>query len=631
MPTSLTRPLLMCIALMPCAIWSPPCVMATTIDWPQLSFTQIASGASTPTSIADAGDGSGRLFITDQSGRVLLVQSNGVVPFLDISNRVEYAAGTELGLLSVAFPPGFATKQYFYVFYNRQLDSASTISRFFVSSTNANVADPTTEQTVLAVPIDPEACYTLSGGLLIFGPDGFLYAALGDSGFCIGSTNQAQNTERFEGKILRIDVESSTNAYQVPLDNPFVGNTNYLPEIWALGVRNPWRFSFDRANGDFYMGDVGQIESEEVNFKPAATTAGQNYGWPIREGLHLYAGPDPAGIPLTDPILEYLHTGPPASITGGFVYRGPGPNRMTGIYFYADAYSGKIWGLKQDGTNWLNQQLARQPYFITAFGEDESGQLYVADYISGKIYRMDDSGAAVAPTFYPPGTNSFTDTITLSSLSSNVVIRYTLNGVDPVATDPGISSGGTVSISSGATLKARAFRNDLLPSSVASVTYNLKVARPFFNPPVGPATNGQLITLLCATPGATICFTLDGTDPTAGSPVYSSPVAFTNGVPLKAAGFKAGFAASTAAAFVPSSVVIQNYSHGNSDLNNLFSCLSQPGWTYQMQVGEDPLHWRNFGGTQAGTNGLLTFKDNNVPPAPLRHMFRIKAVEDSGL
>ena len=334
MKPSLVRALLMCVAFISCAICSPYCARATTIDWPQLSFTQIASGASVPTSIAAAGDGSGRLFVTEQSGRVMLVQSNGVVPFLDITNRVAYFANSESGLLSVVFPPGFATKQYFYVFYNSGFDAgAATISRFFVSSTNANVADPTTEQTVLMIPVDLGACYNLSGGLLMFGPDGYLYAATGDSGFCPDSTNQAQSTQRFEGKILRLDVESSTNAYRVPPDNPFVGNTNYLPEIWALGVRNPWKYSFDRANGDFYMGDVGQIESEEINFKPAATTTGQNYGWPIREGLHLYAGPDPAGIPLTDPILEYLHTGPPASVTGGFVYRGPGPSRMSGIYF----------------------------------------------------------------------------------------------------------------------------------------------------------------------------------------------------------------------------------------------------------------------------------------------------------
>ena len=279
----------------------------------------------------------------------------------------------------------------------------------------------------------------------------------------------------------------------------------------------------------------------------------------------------------------------------------------------------------------MNQQVAKQPYFITAFGEDDLGQLYVADYISGKIYLMADGGAAVAPTFNPPGTNSFTDTITLNSISTNVVIRYTLNGVDPVATDPGISSGGTVSITSGVTLKARAFRGDLLPSSVTTVTYNLKVARPNFNPPMVSATNGQLITLSCTTPGATINYTLDGTDPTSGSPVYSSPIPFTNGVTLKAAGFRAGFAASAVATFSASSIVIQNYVLNFSGFNNTLSCQSVTNWIYQLQVGEDPLHFRNFGGTQEGTNGTLIFKDDNTPPAPMRHLFRIMATEDSGL
>lgn len=383
-------------------LWSVSSAAET--DWPQLQFTQFASGISAPTSIAAPGDGSERLFVTEQSGRVMLVRSNSVSVFLNLQDRVQYIPGTELGLLTVAFPPGFATNRHFYVFYNGLGDDStparSRISRFQLSSTNSDIADPSTEQVVLSLPYPEESVYTLSGGQLVFGPDGYLYIGMGDSGFGGALTNHAQKTRSLQGKILRIDVENSS-TYKIPVDNPFVGNTNYLPEIWALGLRNPWRFSFDRANGDFYMADVGQIESEEINFLPAPASGGQNYGWPIREGRHYYTGPDHHGLTLTDPVFEYLHTGPPASVTGGHVYCGSVSNRMSGIYFFADAYSGKISGLKRNGAQWVSQLLAQVPYFITSFGEDQAGRLYLADYISGKIFSISDAGNAAAPTFTP--------------------------------------------------------------------------------------------------------------------------------------------------------------------------------------------------------------------------------------
>ena len=459
-------------------LWSS--VAARQTDWPQLKFTQIANVAR-PTSIADPGDGSGRLFVTDQSGLVMAVQSNSVTTFLNIQDLVDYVPGRDHGLLSVVFPPDFATRQYFYTFYNPAA-GASTVSRFFVSSTNANIADESTEQVLISLPPPGIQFLTLSGGDLVFGPDGYLYVGMGDSGFALNLTNEAQNTHAYHGKILRIDVESSTNQYRVPTDNPFVGNPNYLPEIWALGLRNPWRFSFDRATGDCYIGDVGAVEAEEVDFKSAGSPAGLNYGWPILEGNHLYAGPDQPLQTLTAPIAEYLHTTSISAITGGYVYRGPNGGRMTGLYFYADAYSGRLWAMGRDGTNWVSQLVAKVPYFTTTFGEDHSGQLYLADFASGNIYRVEDTGAVAAPTFTPPGTNSATEAITVSSISPNVTIRYTTNGVDPVASDPGVSSGGAITITSGTTLKAIAFRNDLLPSPVTAVPYTLKVGRPAFTP-----------------------------------------------------------------------------------------------------------------------------------------------------
>jgi len=199
-----------------------------------------------------------------------------------------------------------------------------------------------------------------------------------------------------------------------------------------------------------------------------------------------------------------------------------------------------------------------------------------------------------------------------------------------VATDPGVSSGGSVVVSSSTTLKARAFRDGLLPSLVTSVSYNLKVARPAFDPPIGPVTNGQSIAILCLTPGATIRYTLDGTDPTASSPLYQSPIAYSNSAMLKARAFKSGFADSVAAVFSPSLFSIQNFMSVGNGLNNSLDCPSLAGWSYQLQTAEDPAHWRNLGGAQPGTNGTLRFYLNNVYPLPARHLFRITAVEDLG-
>jgi len=301
---------------------------------------------------------------------------------------------------------------------------------------------------------------------------------------------------------------------------------------------------------------------------------------------------------------------------------------MAGIYFYADAFSGKIWGLKRDGTNWVNQLLAQVPYFITAFGEDQLGQLYVGDYISGNVYAITDNGAAAAPMFDPPGTNSFTENIMLSSLSTNTTIRYTVNGLDPGPGDPAVSAGGLVTISSGTTLKARAFRTDLLPSPVTSVSYNLKAARPTFNPQLASITNGQPITILSSTPGAAIRYTLNGNDPTATSDLYSSPIPYTNDLVLKARAFKAAFADSEVAIFVSSPVRLESFvraGYGSS-----FTYQSRAGWNYQVQVAEDPTRWRDFGPPQPSTNAVVSFEQSDVPPIPIRKFFRLKASSDLG-
>lgn len=369
-----------CLAGMP---WT-----AGGAEWPDLVLTPVATGLEAPVHIAHAGDGSGRLFVVEQRGRIRIWRDGGLdpVPFLDITNRVLY--GGERGLLSVAFPPGFAEKQHFYVCYTRTNGGPSVVARFYVSGEDPDRADAGSEERLLIVA-QPYANH--NGGQLAFSPvDGHLYVALGDGGSGNDPLNAGQNPADLLGKILRIQVEPANGAtYAVPADNPFVGNAAYRPEIWALGLRNPWRFSFDRLTGDLYIADVGQSAREEINFQPAASAGGENYGWRIMEGSQC-TGLDPCVTNgLTMPVWEYDHT-LGCSVTGGEVYRGKVWSPMYGMYLFADYCSGRIWGLKQEAGVWTRAQLENAPFNTTTFGSDEYGELYLSDYHGGRILRIDE-------------------------------------------------------------------------------------------------------------------------------------------------------------------------------------------------------------------------------------------------
>jgi len=355
----------------------------------QISLTLQSGGLNSPVHITHAGDGSGRLFVVEQPGRIRIIE-NGVLlptPFLDIANKVLF--GGEQGLLSVAFPPLYAAKGYFYVNYTRIPDGATVVARYFIGP-DINIANPDSEQVVLTV-VQPFANH--NGGQLAFGPDGSLYIGMGDGGSGGDPNNFAQNlndlpgNQKLLGKLLRIDVESGIIPYAIPLSNPVLNNIR--SEIWALGLRNPWRFSFDRLTGDLYVGDVGQNSFEEIDFQPAASTGGENYGWRIMEGLHCFNPPVCVSTGLTLPVAEYDHGSTQScSVTGGMVYRGLDFQLMQGIYFYGDFCSGRIWGLKFDGAAWQSNLLLAAPINITTFGEDEAGEIYVVDYSFGRLYRI---------------------------------------------------------------------------------------------------------------------------------------------------------------------------------------------------------------------------------------------------
>ena len=372
-------------------------------QFPAISLLKETSGLSFPVHITHAGDGSGRLFIVEQSGRIRVVK-NGVLiaaPFLDISstgaNRVLF--GGEQGLLSVAFPPQFNGKGYFYVYYTN-LNGDNVIARYFLTA-NPDLADPNSE--VILRTFSHPAFQNHNGGQLAFGPDGFLYIGTGDGGGGGDPNNHGQNPRTFLGKILRIDVESvvnpRTDTYRIPPGNPFVATQGFLPEIWSLGLRNPFRFSFDRLTGDIFIGDVGQNLFEEINFQTTGSPGGENYGWSIMEGFHCFNKSDfihplPAcnQTGLTLPVAEYDHRQGDCSVIGGFVYRGNLHARLRGTYVYGDLCTGRIRGLKRNGEAWQTALLLDTSLTITSFGEDEAGEIYLTDFSTGDIYRITGPG-----------------------------------------------------------------------------------------------------------------------------------------------------------------------------------------------------------------------------------------------
>jgi len=366
-----------------------------------LTLTEVCSGIEAPIGVVNAGDGTNRLFIIEQGGKIRVVKESKLLaePFLDISSKLDKMSGSysEKGLLGLAFNPQYKTNGKFYIYYsapasNDGMDHTSVVAEYSVSS-NPDVAN-TTEKTLLRID-EPESNH--NGGQLAFGKDGCLYIGVGDGGGAgddHGKTGNAQNLNTLLGKILRISINPEA-GYSIPTDNPFV-NHEGKHEIWAYGLRNPWRFSFDRLTGDLYCGDVGQDKYEEVNI----IEIGANYGWRIMEGEHCYnpsSGCSSNGLAL--PINEYDHS-VGQCVIGGYVYRGQKNKSIQGKYIFAD-WTGPIFMLEEEQgePTWERQQLPVSPsigrFFINSFGEDENGELYICGQpevgtrVPGKLYRVD--------------------------------------------------------------------------------------------------------------------------------------------------------------------------------------------------------------------------------------------------
>ena len=383
---SVMRPLVLAVAVVVAGVGAVSAQSGTqiTID------TLVASGFDAPVQVTHAGDGSMRPFVVEQGGLVRVVDDGAVLPtpFLDLTGAI--SAGGERGLLGLAFHPLYEENGFFYVNYTGR-SGATVIARFSVSAAEPNIAVRDSEAILLGVP-QPFSNY--NGGQLAFSPlDGFLYIGLGDGGSGNDPLNHGQNRSTLLGTLLRIDPDNGF-PYAVPADNPFVGQDG-ADEIWAIGLRNPWRFSFDRESDDLYIGDVGQNTWEEVDFQAAGTPGGLNFGWAPREGpcprgrLQPCAPADPG---FTDPITFYGRNAG-QSVTGGFVYRGTRFPALAGRYFYGDFISGRIWSLPP-----ISPDTSLEPRLeldsglgISSFGEDELGELYVVDYFGGTVRRLEDS------------------------------------------------------------------------------------------------------------------------------------------------------------------------------------------------------------------------------------------------
>jgi len=359
--------------------------LSNAIDFPSAqdyAWQPMVTDLNRPVGLVNAGDGSGRLFVIEQRGRIMIIRENTLAsePFLDIRNRIEIS-GSEQGLLGLAFHPLYEQNGFFFVNYT-DLNGDTVIARYRVMEGNPDQADASSEERLLFIP---QPYPNHNGGGMAFGPDGYLYLGLGDGGAANDPHGNAQSLQTYLGKILRLEVDGAT-GYTVPADNPFLGSDG-LPEIWAYGLRNPWRFSFDRLSGDLFISDVGQNMWEEINHLPAGSPAGANLGWDYREGAHRFEGRVPAGLAVIDPVAEYDHS-QGCSITGGFVYRGQAMPDWQGVYFFGDFCSGLVWGLIRTPEDaWILKVQYETGMRISSFGEDERGEIYLVDYAGG-VYQL---------------------------------------------------------------------------------------------------------------------------------------------------------------------------------------------------------------------------------------------------
>lgn len=382
LPDSATTTVVTPVPTTPPTLWRDAAPDATQYTW-----TLVADDFDSPLAASAPPDGSGRVMVVEQQGLIFVVQPDGrtePTPFLDIGELlpagVFLGSYTEQGLLGLAFPPDYAASGRFYISYTN-FEGDSVIARYHVSA-DPNEADPSSAEILLKVD-QPFADH--NGGNIVFGSDGMLWAGFGDGGNVNEPNTRSLDPMLLLGKMIRIDV--SGDALTIPSDNPFVNTPGVQPEIWASGLRNPWRFSFDRKTGDLYIGDVGQWSWEEVNFQPASSKGGENYGWSAYEGTHVYLPDVTIEQPVSMPFFEFSHQ-EGCSVTGGYVYRGELLQELDGYYFFGDYCNGIVWvSYRNASGEWQTGSFMDTDFVISSFGQSEDGELYLVDY-KGGVYRL---------------------------------------------------------------------------------------------------------------------------------------------------------------------------------------------------------------------------------------------------
>jgi len=370
---------------------TPSATVAFQPDQVTLALETVVEDLASPLFVTHAGDGSERLFVVEKAGYIRIVEDDVLLEtsFLDIDERVNSNAN-EQGLLGLAFAPDYSESGFFFVNYT---DSAgdTVIARYQVDAADTNWADPASEFVVLQID-QPAANH--NGGMVAFGPDGYLYIGMGDGGGGGDRYGNAQNPATLLGKMLRLDVTSDPQQpYTIPADNPWRtadwNGIDVRDEVWAMGLRNPWRYSFDRQTGDLWIGDVGQNQFEEIDYTPAGSPGGLNYGWPTMEATACYASDadcDQTGLIV--PVAEYSHSGH-CSVTGGYVYRGEAFPALQGVYLFGDYCSGRMWATWFGETGeWNTMVVLESGASLSSFGEDETGELYITDLAAGVLSRL---------------------------------------------------------------------------------------------------------------------------------------------------------------------------------------------------------------------------------------------------
>lgn len=417
---------------------------------PTISYQAISLSASLtdPVDVVSAGDGTNRLFVVQQGGRIRVINGTTVSDFLNVAGPAPdpnlIVAGGEQGLLSMAFHPDYngTTNRFFFIYYTNQ-NSDLEISRYQTAAGNINQVDTTTRTTIITIPHPGQTNH--NGGKLNFGTDGYLYFATGDGGGGNDPSNNAQNGNSLLGKMLRIDINNTSafGNYAVPVDNPFVSDPAVDDRIWALGLRNPFRWSFDRLTGAMWIGDVGQGAQEEVHFRPAGSTGGVNYGWRCFEGHIPTPSLQPCTLnpsaPYTPPVYDYPNPAMgSSSVTGGYVYRGTEYPNFRGYYVAADVYSGQVHILwPRAGGGFDSSVQAGSANGIVGFGEDENGVLYTVSLFTDQLYKVVATGGAALPgrigsfrAMRKSGYNELNWAMLSEQELSRYRIEYSLNGND---------------------------------------------------------------------------------------------------------------------------------------------------------------------------------------------------------